>query len=222
MLSFFQVRKKKPPYRDLNILLTCGFLFLFVELLLAPFVPSNTARGGGIVLPVVQSIATTLGSTPSHQPKVGGFLMLVGAHANLLSASMFLTGMAPNPIVIAKANALYPELQFNFMTWIQGSCVPALFCAATLPLILSWSCGLYKSKTSDEEESQQLKIDGESIVQHAAKELREMGTLSIKELVTKKKKNTYIILVINLFCFSNSVLYFFFVLFYGSLRVIQI
>lgn len=63
-----------------------------LELLLAPFVPSNTARGGGIVLPVVHSIATTLGSTPSHQPKVGGFLMLVGAHANLLSASMFLTG----------------------------------------------------------------------------------------------------------------------------------
>lgn len=66
--------------------------YSLIELLLAPFVPSNTARGGGIVLPVVHSIATTLGSTPSHQPKIGGFLMLVGAHANLLSASMYLTG----------------------------------------------------------------------------------------------------------------------------------
>ncbi|KAI8077612.1 Sodium/sulfate symporter [Thamnidium elegans] len=159
-----------------------AYAILFSEILLAPFVPSNTARGGGIVLPVVHSIATTLGSTPSHQPKVGGFLMLVGAHANLLSASMFLTGMAPNPIVIAKANVLYPELQFNFMTWIQGSCVPALFCAGILPLVLSWSCGLLKSKTNDEEESQQLKIDGDNIVQHAAKELQEMGTLSLKEL----------------------------------------
>ncbi|GAA5814367.1 hypothetical protein MFLAVUS_007862 [Mucor flavus] len=138
---------------------------------------------GIAVLPnVVQSIATTLGSTPSHQPKVGGFLMLVGAHANLLSASMFLTGMAPNPIVIAKANALYPELQFNFMTWIQGSCVPALFCAATLPLILSWSCGLYKSKTSDNVGWRTCQSFICIYVQHAAKELREMGTLSIKEL----------------------------------------
>ncbi|KAI7889449.1 Sodium/sulfate symporter [Mucor mucedo] len=159
-----------------------AYAVLLSELLLAPFVPSNTARGGGIVLPVVHSIATTLGSTPSHQPKVGGFLMLVGAHANLLSASMFLTGMAPNPIVIAKANALYPDLQFNFMTWIQGSCVPALICAAFLPLILSWSCGLFKSKDNDEEESQQIKIDGDSIIQHAAKQLGEMGTMSIKEL----------------------------------------
>lgn len=89
MLSFFQVQIKK-------LLRLFFFLrkvyFFFLEILLAPFVPSNTARGGGIVLPVVHSIATTLGSTPSHQPKVGGFLMLVGAHANLLSASMFLTG----------------------------------------------------------------------------------------------------------------------------------
>lgn len=91
--------------------------------------------------------------------------------------------MAPNPIVIAKANALYPDLQFNFMTWIQGSCVPALICAALLPLILSWSCGLLKSKENDEEESQQIKIDGNGIIEHAAKQLSEMGTMSIKELV---------------------------------------
>lgn len=55
--------------------------------------PSNTARGGGIVLPVVNSIATTLGSTPTHDSKLGAFLMLVGSHSNLLSASMYLTGM---------------------------------------------------------------------------------------------------------------------------------
>lgn len=159
-----------------------AYAVLFSELLLAPFVPSNTARGGGIVLPVVHSIATTLGSTPSHQPKIGGFLMLVGAHANLLSASMFLTGMAPNPIVLSKANELYPELQFNFMTWVAGSCVPALFCAALLPLLLSWSCGVFKSKTSEEEEGQQMKIDGDRIVQHAAKELQDMSSMSAKEL----------------------------------------
>lgn len=65
---------------------------VILELILAPFVPSNTARGGGIVLPVVQSIATTLGSTPDTNPEIGSFLILVGSHANLLSASMYLTG----------------------------------------------------------------------------------------------------------------------------------
>lgn len=91
--------------------------------------------------------------------------------------------MAPNPIVLSKANELYPELHFNFMTWIKGSCVPALVCAALLPLILSWSCELHKSKVGGEEEGQQTKVNGDSIVQHAAKELREMGSMSTKELV---------------------------------------
>jgi hypothetical protein len=67
-------------------------VFFIIELLIAPFVPSNTARGGGIIMPVVHSIAQTLGSTPSHHPEMGGFLMLLGSHANLLSASMYLTG----------------------------------------------------------------------------------------------------------------------------------
>jgi DASS family divalent anion:Na+ symporter len=99
-------------------------------------------------------------------------------------ASLFYyIGMAPNPIVLSKANSLYPELQFNFMTWIKGSCVPALVCAALLPLILSWSCGLLKSK-QDEEEGQQIKIDGDHIVQHATKELHDMGSMSIKEWVS--------------------------------------
>ncbi|KAI8377262.1 Sodium/sulfate symporter [Blakeslea trispora] len=140
-----------------NRIIGLGYAILISELFLAPFVPSNTARGGGIVLPVVQSIATSLGSTPSQNPKIGSFLMLVGAHANLLSASMYLTGMAPNPIVLAKANTLYPDLHFNFMTWITGSCIPALTCAVVLPLIIAWSCGLLKTKVNEEEEGQQMK-----------------------------------------------------------------
>ncbi|KAI8074293.1 Sodium/sulfate symporter [Gilbertella persicaria] len=165
-----------------NRIIGLAYAVLISELFLAPFVPSNTARGGGIVLPVVQSIATSLGSLPSQNPKIGGFLMLVGAHANLLSASMYLTGMAPNPIVLAKANLLYPELQFNFMTWITGSCVPALVCAALLPLLLAWSCGIFKQKAQEEEEGQQMKINGEDVINHASKQLAEMGSMSHKEL----------------------------------------
>ncbi|KAI8974445.1 Sodium/sulfate symporter [Pilobolus umbonatus] len=157
-----------------------GYAILISELVLAPFVPSNTARGGGIVLPVVQSIAVTLGSTPDTNPRVGGFLMLVGAHSNLLSASMYLTGMAPNPIVIAKANKLFPHLHFDFMTWITRSIAPALFSAALLPLIIAYLCNLSKNKESDEEEEDEhLKSD---VIEHATAQLHEMGTLSVKEI----------------------------------------
>ncbi|KAI9481416.1 MAG: Sodium/sulfate symporter [Benjaminiella poitrasii] len=161
-----------------------AYAILFSELLLAPFVPSNTARGGGIVMPIVHSIAISLNSTPQQNSKIGGFLMLVGAHANLLSASAYLTGMAPNPIVIAKANMLYPGLNFDFMTWITGSCMPVMVCAVALPLLLAWSCGIFKSKTNDSqvEEGQQVKPNNDNIIQHASKQLKEMGFMSHKEL----------------------------------------
>jgi DASS family divalent anion:Na+ symporter len=91
--------------------------------------------------------------------------------------------MAPNPIVLAKANTLYPDLQFNFMTWIIGSCVPALVCAALLPLILSWSLGVFRPKEQEEEEGQQMKIDGKDVVRQATRDLSLMGSMSIKEWV---------------------------------------
>ncbi|KAI9029751.1 Sodium/sulfate symporter [Phycomyces nitens] len=154
-----------------------GYAIVLSELLLAPFVPSNTARGGGIVLPVVNSIAKTLGASPTQDAKLGGFLTLVGSHANLISASMYLTGMAPNPIVLAKASQLYPDMQFNFMTWLAGSCVPALFCAISLPPLIWWLCGLNKPDKSFE--STHSPRNG--VVRHAQEELARMGPMSSKE-----------------------------------------
>ncbi|GAA5814588.1 hypothetical protein MFLAVUS_008087 [Mucor flavus] len=154
-----------------------AYAIVFSELLLAPFVPSNTARGGGIVLPVVHSIATTLGSTPNHNPEIGSFLILVGSHANLLSASMYLTGMAANPIVVAKANQLFPDIDFGFMTWLQGSIIPALVCAACIPLIIRWSLGL---NTDSPQRGKHVR-EGDNVVQHAQMELNKMGSVSLKE-----------------------------------------
>jgi divalent anion:Na+ symporter, DASS family len=42
--------------------LTLGYSVAISDLVLAPFVPSDTARGGAIIAPVVRSLATALGS----------------------------------------------------------------------------------------------------------------------------------------------------------------
>ena len=76
-----------------------GYSLCGAELILGPFVPSNTARGGGIVAPITDSLARALDSTPENHPeRAGQYLTLVGAHANLIAAAMFLTGMAANPL----------------------------------------------------------------------------------------------------------------------------
>jgi DASS family divalent anion:Na+ symporter len=92
--------------------------------------------------------------------------------------------MAPNPIVLAKANQLFPDLRFGFSTWITGSIVPALVCAIVLPLFLAWSCNLHKSTVSDSEQGEGVKSD---MVEYAKKELNYMGSMSSKEKVKYNK-----------------------------------
>src|SRR5437868_9825177 len=61
--------------------LMLGYSVASADLVLAPFVPSDTARGGGIICPVVRSIAHAVGSDPGPTAdELGGFLSLVGFH----------------------------------------------------------------------------------------------------------------------------------------------
>ena len=113
-----------------------GYAACAAELALGPFVPSNTARGGGVMAPIQNSLARALGSRPDHQPRrAGEFLMLVGAHANLIAAAMFLTGMAANPIVAQQAAAIL-DINFDWGTWALGAVVPGLVSLALLPLLI--------------------------------------------------------------------------------------
>jgi DASS family divalent anion:Na+ symporter len=81
-------------------MLGLGYAVAGAELLLAPVVPSNTARGGGILAPTVRALATALGSTPEREPdRAGSYLATVGAHACCISGGMFMTGMAANALV---------------------------------------------------------------------------------------------------------------------------
>ena len=76
-------------------MLGLGYAQCGAELILGPVVPSNTARGGGILAPIAQSLARSLQSEPDTETreKAGAYLTLVGAHANLITAAMFMTGI---------------------------------------------------------------------------------------------------------------------------------
>jgi divalent anion:Na+ symporter, DASS family len=146
-----------------------GYAICGAELILGPVVPSNTARGGGILAPIVNSISIALGSTPKDNPKrAGEFLTLVGSHANLITAAMFLTGMAANPLV-SRAVEDIQGIEFGWGTWALGAIVPGLISLSLLPLVI------YKlSKPT---------LTNSKIAQkEAKKQLEEIGTkLSVKE-----------------------------------------
>ncbi|MDP7009962.1 MAG: DASS family sodium-coupled anion symporter [Verrucomicrobiota bacterium] len=138
-----------------------GYATAVAEFILGPAIPSNTARGGGIMAPIVNSLARALGSTPEGQPKrAGEYLMLNGAHLNLITAAMFLTGMAANSYVVGYASK--EGLEFGWLTWLKGSIVPGLASLLLLPWFL---CKLLKPEMQDARAAQNI----------AKQQLSEMG-----------------------------------------------
>ncbi len=115
-----------------------GYALCFSELILGPIIPSNTARGGGILAPIVNSMCRVLGSQPNQNPeKAGQYLHLVGAHANLITAAMFLTGMAANPLISKAAYDIF-EIDFDWFNWALGAMVPGLIGLAGLPILIKY------------------------------------------------------------------------------------
>jgi len=113
-----------------------GYAQAAAELVLGPVVPSNTARGGGILAPICASLARALDSEPGSSPeRAGAYLSLVGAHANLVTAAMFLTGRAANGLVAEAAQEVY-GVEFGWADWALAASVPGLVALALLPPLL--------------------------------------------------------------------------------------
>ena len=119
-----------------NTPLGLAYSICLTELILAPVVPSNTARGGGIIAPIVNSLSNSLNSKAGINPnKIGAFLILVGSHANLISSAMFLTAMAANPLMSEGIKNIL-GIDFNWSTWALGAILPGIVSLALLPLLI--------------------------------------------------------------------------------------
>lgn len=109
--------------------------FIISELLLAPFIPSNTARGAGVIFPVLTSLSKEYQSYPNSpsRRKIGAYLTKVCFQTNVITSAMFITAMAANPLIVSIAADMGHEI--TWITWALASVVPGLFCLAILPFI---------------------------------------------------------------------------------------
>ncbi|MDO9406588.1 MAG: DASS family sodium-coupled anion symporter [Polaromonas sp.] len=148
-----------------------GYGLTVCELVLAPFTPSNTARGGGIVHPIMKSIANAFDSDPAKgtQGKVGTYLALVNYHANPITSAMFLTATAPNPLVVDfVARATTQSFHLTWTTWALCMVLPGLVCLLVMPLVIYLLSPPALKSTPD-------------AVVYARNELTQMGPLTAKE-----------------------------------------
>nr|WP_320135270.1 DASS family sodium-coupled anion symporter [uncultured Amphritea sp.] len=116
-----------------------GYALALSELVIAPVTPSNTARGGGIIHPIMKSIATSFGSSPEDgtSRKIGHYLALVSYHINPITSAMFITATAPNPLIVKLiADATGANISITWGTWALAALLPGLVCIALVPLIV--------------------------------------------------------------------------------------
>ncbi len=148
--------------------LSLGYSIAAADLVLAPFIPSDTARGGGVVYPIARSVAGIFGSEPGPTSRrIGTFLMLVSFHATYNASAMFLTGMAANPL-IAEFALKIGHVDLTWMRWISGSIVPGLLTFCVTPwLLFRWT----RPEVQDTAPAREL----------ATTELAKMGPLSRRE-----------------------------------------
>lgn len=141
-----------------------------VDLILAPATPSNTARAGGIMFPIIKSLSESFGSTPKDntERKMGSFLIFTEFQGNLITAAMFLTAMAGNPLAqnLAKDTA---NIDITWMNWFLAALVPGVVSLIVVPFII------YKMYPPTVKETPNAKSWAEN-------ELSQMGKISKAEI----------------------------------------
>ncbi|WP_147820104.1 DASS family sodium-coupled anion symporter [Salidesulfovibrio onnuriiensis] len=147
-----------------------GYAVAFSDAILAPFMPSNTARSAGTIYPVVSNIPPMFQSTPELAPrKIGSYLIWVGISATCVTSSMFLTALAPNLLAVD----MVQKSSGIAISWVQWA---KIMVPAMLPLFLLTPWLAYVIYPPDQKTSPEAPA-------WAAEELRKMGKISAKELL---------------------------------------
>lgn len=143
---------------------------LLGDLILAPAIPSTTARTGGVIFPIALGLAKSFGSDPQlgTERKIGSFLMKVAYQGSVITSAMFLTAMAANPLFAG----LTAEAGFHISwgQWALGGLVPGLLALILMPYLVY---KIYPPTIHDTPHA----------AEFAQKKLREMGKLSGQEWI---------------------------------------
>jgi len=108
------------------------------DLVIAPATPSNTARAGGVLFPVVRSLTTTFNSEPGPTAgRIGRYLMLSTYQGDVITSGMFMTAMAANPLIVELTKKTV-NIELSWGGWALAALVPGLLSLLVMPLVIYW------------------------------------------------------------------------------------
>ncbi|WP_152911775.1 anion permease [Planococcus glaciei] len=146
-----------------------SYSMLLSDLILAPAMPSNTARAGGIIFPIIRSLSETYGSRVGDgtERRVGAFLVKVSFQGDMITSAMFVTAMAANPLAVQITQEITGET-ITWGGWALAALVPGLISLALIPFVIY---KLYPPELKETPEASSI----------ATEKLQEMGPLKKEE-----------------------------------------
>ena len=146
-----------------------GYAIALADLVIAPFTPSNTARSGGTIFPVIKNIPPLYGSEPGATArKMGAYIMWTAFATTCLTSSMFLTALAPNLLALSLIKTT-AKIDISWTEWFMGMAPVGLLLFVFLPWIV------YKIYPPEIKSSPEVPV-------WAGEELKKMGRLTFKEV----------------------------------------
>ena len=145
-----------------------GYAVAFSDLVLAPFMPSNTARSAGTIYPIASNIPLIFDSTPENEPrKLGSYISWVAIAITCVTSSMFLTALAPNLLAVDLIN----KGTGNVISW---SAWASIMLPLMIPLFLLTPWLVYVVYPPTQKQSPEAPA-------WAAEELKKLGAITVKE-----------------------------------------
>ena len=106
------------------------------DLVLAPAIPSNTARAGGVIYPILRSLCVSLDSAAESgtERRIAAFLTFTVYQGVVVTSAMFLTAMAANPLVVELA--AQQGVAISWALWAAAAAVPGVLSLLLVPLLI--------------------------------------------------------------------------------------
>jgi len=147
-----------------------GYAVAFADAILSPATPSNTARSGGTIYPIVNNIPKIYGSEPGPTAgKIGTYVLWTAFATTAVTSSLFLTALAPNAAALGIAKKTV-GVDVSWSQWFVGMAPFGVLMILLVPALSYWVCRP-EIKESPE------------IPQWAAGELKAMGPMSRNEWI---------------------------------------
>jgi L-tartrate/succinate antiporter len=147
-----------------------GYAVTISDVILGPFTPSNTARSGGTIFPVIRNIPVLYDSLPGETArKIGSYVLWTAFAATCVTSSFFLTGLAPNLLALALVKETV-NMTFTWSEWFYG------FFPVGVPLLIILPYLIYKIYPPEIKHSEEVPL-------WAAEELGKMGRLTLNEVI---------------------------------------